>query len=86
MEHISAVTQAWSFAGALMILIAYAGNQFRWMDNRSALYNVLNAVGSGILGVIAFRPFQLGFVLLESAWVAISLYALIRGFRSRPAQ
>jgi len=69
-----------------MILVAYAGSQFRWMDNRGALYNILNAVGSGILGVIAFRPFQLGFVILEFAWVAISIYALMRSFRSRPAQ
>jgi hypothetical protein len=38
-----------------------------------------------ILGIIALRPFQLGFVILEFAWAAISLYALARCFRPKPA-
>jgi len=59
-----------------MILIAYAGHQMGWMSPRSAAYNILNAAGSGILGYIAFRPFQLGFVILECSWVLISIWAL----------
>ena len=70
------LTQVFSFAGALMILIAYAGHQLGWMNPRSAAYNILNAVGSGILGYIAFKPFQLGFVVLECTWVLISIWAL----------
>ena len=69
-------TQVASFVGALLILIAYAGHQTGWMRSASATYNILNAVGSGILGYIAFKPFQLGFVVLESAWVLISIWAL----------
>ncbi len=69
-------TQVASFVGALLILIAYAGHQIGWMRSASATYNILNAIGSGILGYIAFRPFQLGFVMLESAWVVISIWAL----------
>jgi hypothetical protein len=49
---------------ALMILLAYGGHQTGWMDSRSPLYNILNAIGSG-------------FVLLEGAWVLISLYVLL---------
>jgi hypothetical protein len=69
-------TQAASFVGALLILIAYAGHQIGWMRSHSAAYNILNAIGSGILGYIAFRPFQLGFVVLECTWVLISIWAL----------
>lgn len=79
--HISFARQAVSFAGALMILIAYAGHQLRWMDPRKSMYNVLNAVGSGILAYIAFQPFQVGFVVLEVAWTVISLYVLWRILR-----
>lgn len=68
--------QAASFVGALLILIAYAGHQIGWMRPASAVYNILNAVGSAILGYIAFRPFQLGFVVLECTWVLISIWAL----------
>lgn len=70
------ITQALSFIGAAMILIAYGGHQLGWMNPKSAVYNILNAVGSGILGYIAFRPFQLGFVVLECTWVLISIWAM----------
>ena len=72
------LTQVLSFAWALMILIAYGGHQLGWMNPRSAAYNILNAIGSGILGYIAFRPFQLGFVVLECTWVLISIWALFK--------
>jgi hypothetical protein len=75
---IALARQLASFVGALLILVAYAGHQMNWMNPRSATYNILNAIGSGILGYIAFHPFQLGFVVLESVWTLISLYALVR--------
>ncbi|PYX61625.1 MAG: hypothetical protein DMG73_02980 [Acidobacteria bacterium] len=70
-----------SFAGALMILVAYAGHQMKWMDERRAAYNVLNAVGSAILAYIAFHPFQIGFVVLEITWALISVYALTKALK-----
>ena len=76
--EISLLRQIASFAGALLILIAYGGYQLRWMNARKPTYNILNAVGSAILAYIAFHPFQLGFVVLESVWVLLSIYALIR--------
>lgn len=76
--NISLLRQAVSFIGALLILIAYAGHQLHWMDARRAGYNILNTLGSAILAYIAFRPFQLGFVVMEVAWVAISLRALMK--------
>lgn len=75
---ISLARQVASFVGALLILVAYAGHQMNWMNPRKAGYNILNAVGSAILGYIAFRPFQVGFVILEVTWVLISVYALLR--------
>jgi len=60
-----------------MILLAYGGHQMG-MDSRSPLYNILNAIGSAIFGYKALHPFQIGFVLLEGAWVLISLYVLLR--------
>jgi len=76
------VRQSVSFAGALMILIAYAGQQMGWMNPRSTRYNVLNAIGSGILWYIAMHPFQVGFIVLEGTWTIISLYYLARNRKS----
>ncbi len=76
---ISLLRQAFSFLGAMMILVAYIGHQLKWMDSDKAAYNILNIIGSAILAYIAFRPFQLGFVVLEGTWVLVSIYALTRG-------
>ena len=67
-----------SFAGALLILIAYVGHQMGWVNARGAAYNILNAAGSAILAWIAFHPFQVGFVVLETVWTIISIWALFR--------
>jgi hypothetical protein len=74
--------QVASFLGALMILIAYIGQQLSWIDARKATYNILNMIGSSILAYIAFHPFQIGFVLLETSWALISTYALLRPRRT----
>lgn len=75
--------QAISFVGAMLILIAYGGHQLGWIDSRRPSYNVMNAAGSAILVWIALHPFQIGFVVLESVWTVISLWAL---FRPQPAR
>jgi len=80
---IALVRQVASFLGALLILVAYAGHQMGWMNPRSATYNVLNAVGSAILGYIALHPFQIGFIVLEGVWTLISIYALLRAERPK---
>ncbi|HWG50436.1 MAG TPA: hypothetical protein VN669_12125 [Candidatus Acidoferrales bacterium] len=86
MQQISSLVQGLSFAGALLILVGYAGEQFGWLSSRRPLYNTVNAIGSLILGIIALRPFQLGFVILEFTWAGISLFALARTIlQKRPA-
>jgi hypothetical protein len=80
--EISLLRQIASLTGALLILIAYVGHQLRWMNARSTTYNSINAVGSAILAYIALRPFQVGFVVLETVWALISVYALLRPART----
>lgn len=72
------ILQVASFIGAMLILVAYVGHQMKWMDSGKAEYNILNAIGSAILAYVAFHPFQVGFVVLETTWAAISLWALLR--------
>ncbi len=74
----SVALQAASFVGAMLILFAYVGHQLRWMSPRKPTYNILNAAGSAVLAYVAFHPFSIGFVMLETIWVIISLYALYR--------
>ena len=84
--QITLATQIASSIGALLILVAYIGHQFHWMDSGKPLYNILNAIGSGVLAYIAMRPFQAGFLVMEVAWVIVSLYALAKALRKSSPQ
>ncbi len=77
--ELSLFHQLLQLSGALLILLAYAGYQMRLIDARRPLYSVLNGVGSAVLGFYAFWPrMQVGFIVLEVMWTAISIYALVR--------
>jgi hypothetical protein len=77
------VIQLVSIVGALMILAAYAANQFGWLRVSGLSYSVVNAVGAGILTVVAALESQWGFLLLEAAWTVVSLAALVAMLRPR---
>jgi hypothetical protein len=69
--------------GALLILAAYAAAQFRWLDQHSRMYLVLNLVGSAVLTVLAWAEEQWGFLLLEAVWAMISAWSLAQVLRGR---
>ncbi len=71
------IEQAVSLLGAAMVLAAYAANQTGRLDRRGLPYLLLNLFGAVILTVFAVRARQMGLILMEAAWVAISLAALL---------
>ena len=73
-----------SLVGAILILAAYAGHQFGFIDRTQAAYNWMNLIGSMVLAVIAYEAQQWGFLLLEGAWAAISVPPLIRTLPFQP--
>lgn len=74
--QISFAQQVMSFAGAVIVLIAYSGHQFHWMDSQRPLYNAMNLVGGAMLAWAALHPLQVGFLLMEGSWTLISLIGL----------
>lgn len=75
--------QVISIVGALLILAAYAANQWGMLTHRSRLYSAMNFVGGVLLTVIALQASQWGFALLEGAWAALSFPSLIARRRHR---
>jgi len=67
-----------SVAGAALVLVAYAAQHFGRLSAKSAAYLTLNFVGGIFLCWVAISTKQSGFILMEGAWVLISLSGLWR--------
>ena len=68
--------QVIQIVGALIILGAFAANQLGELPTDSRLYLLLNLVGSVVLCILAVAEGQLGFILLEGVWAAVSAWSL----------
>lgn len=75
-------SQVVSLSGAILVLIAYAALQRGWLRREDRWFNLLNFIGSALLGWIAILNRQWGFILLEVAWALLSIPPLLR----RPAR
>ncbi len=70
------MAQVIQVVGALIILGAFAASQLGEMSTDSRLYLLLNLVGSVVLAILAVIEGQIGFILLEGVWAAVSAWSL----------
>jgi fluoride ion exporter CrcB/FEX len=70
------MAQVIQIVGALIILSAFAASQLGELTTDSRLYLLLNLVGSIVLCILAVIEGQLGFILLEGVWAAVSGWSL----------
>ncbi|HUQ89698.1 MAG TPA: hypothetical protein VM096_19195 [Vicinamibacterales bacterium] len=73
--------QAISIAGAILILVPFAGSQFGKLTTESLAYQVMNLIGSAALTAVAVIESQYGFILLEGTWALVSIAGLARVLR-----
>ena len=73
--------QAISLAGALLILLPFAGSQLGRLSTARLSYQAMNLVGSALLTFVAMVERQYGFLLLEGTWAIASLVGLARVLR-----
>ena len=69
--------------GVGLILVAYALLQAGRVRGDALSYQLLNLVGALAVLVSLRYEFNLSAVLMESAWVLVSLYGIARGMRAR---
>ena len=64
--------------GAVLILSAFVLAQTGRLTTDSRTYLVLNLVGSAVLAVVAAVDGDIGFLLLEGVWAAVSGFSIAR--------
>ena len=67
--------------GVAMILVAYAGQQFGRMLSNGWWYLNLNLIGSLLILYSLLYQFNLPAVIIETAWVLITLFSISRRAR-----
>jgi len=75
------VGQAVQVLGAALILVAFVLAQRHRLTTDSVPYLTLNALGGGILAVVAGVDRDLGFTILEVTWAVVSGAGLVHRLR-----
>jgi hypothetical protein len=83
------MTLAWydgvGLLGVLLVLLAYGLQQARRMDGHGLAFPLTNGVGALlILVALAYEP-NLSAIAMELAWLAVSLYGIVRALAERRA-
>ena len=79
------MVQLLSIAGALLILLPFAGSQLGRLSPHSLAYQLMNLIGAASLTTVAVVEVQLGFILLEGVWTIMSVIGLWKVL-NRPTQ
>lgn len=79
------IAQAVQLLGAFMILGAFAGLQLGRLRVDDMRYLWLNAVGSGVLLIVAVLDREWGFILLEATWACVALIGIARLTHATPS-
>ena len=69
--------------GVLLILVAYLLLQVEKMRSDSLAYSLLNGVGAGLVLWSLVYDWNLSAVVIETAWVAISIYGAAKAIRAK---
>jgi hypothetical protein len=84
------VSFAWydavGLVGVVLILVAYLLLQTERMRSDAVTYSVLNGVGAALVLWSLFYAWNLSAVVIETAWLLISVYGLIKARRKRASR
>jgi hypothetical protein len=75
------VGQAVQMLGAVLVLVAFVFAQQHRLTTDSPAYLALNALGTGILAIVAGLNGDVGFTVLEGTWAVVSAVGLARSLR-----
>lgn len=76
---------AMGWAGAIMVVGAYALLSFRFLSSERYTYHAFNMLGSFWLGIYAFYKHASASMVVNAVWLAIGAVAVARIYAKRTA-
>ena len=77
------IFQVVSIVGAILILTAFAAQQFQRLEAETKTYQMLNLIGGFCFATAAVAARQYGFILLEGSWTVVSAWGVWRVTKKR---
>lgn len=71
--------------GVACVLVAFFGLQAGRLRGDALPYQLLNLVGAVAMAISLLYAFNLSSMVIQLAWIAISLYGMVRSHRLRRA-
>ncbi|MEM7327553.1 MAG: hypothetical protein AAF437_02365 [Pseudomonadota bacterium] len=72
-------------AGVSLLLLAFALNVFGALDRKSMSYSLMNVLGAGLAAYASWLISYFPFLVLESTWCLVSLFAVASAVSKKPA-
>ncbi len=69
--------------GVAVIILSYLALQLERVDSRSYLYSMANGMGAVLVLVSLLVEFNLSAFIIETFWVLISIFGIVRRSRAR---
>ena len=69
--------------GVVVILVTYFLLQTERLSSTDVIYSLLNLIGAALIAISLLFDFNLSAFIIEIAWMAISVYGIIRYARGK---
>jgi multidrug transporter EmrE-like cation transporter len=79
---LNTLANALGLIGVFLVLLMYFLLQLDKIEPKKPAYSIVNACGSVLILVSLYFYFNLSSAVIETAWLAISLFGIYRGFRA----
>jgi hypothetical protein len=75
--------QSSSLVGGFLLLFAFAGVSFDFINKEKYVYNFMNLFGASLLTMSAILSINWGFMILNGFWTCMSVISIIKILKKR---
>jgi len=82
-EFLNQIADMVGIIGVIILLVAYYLLQAKRISSESVLYSLMNLIGAVLILYSLILDWNTPAVIMESAWIVISIFALFKAYTSK---